>query len=86
MRAEDLRWTEIVSRDEKGFLNFGSKRIVIIAMDEVIQILDDIQRFMGPGYNYILSRFGYNIGMATAVFLGNQYDFDSPEERNLNHG
>jgi two-component system, NtrC family, response regulator HydG len=82
MLAQDIKLSEILSQDpETGFPMIGSRRMIINGLPAMAQLIKQLLTLMGPEpIAGILSRFGYQMGMTSALEIASQYDFDSSME------
>ncbi|MBI9083235.1 MAG: sigma 54-interacting transcriptional regulator [Desulfobacterales bacterium] len=82
MRAEDLRINELVSlAPESGFPLFLSHRIMLVSMAGLGRLAKDLVRSFGfEKMDVVFTRFGYEVGMATALTISDLYAFESPVE------
>ncbi len=82
MLSQDLKVQELLSFDVKtGFPLFGSTRIIVLGLPALIRFENDLIHSLGNEKAFlIMSRFGYEVGMAEALNITNQYNFDTPQE------
>ena len=82
MRAEDLLPLEMITLDTKtGFPMVGKHRAMAMGVQTLVRLEKDLNRILGwPKMSILLTRFGYEWGLAQAALLRDIYDFDSPEE------
>ena len=82
MRADDIRTLEVfVPRGEGGFPVFAGSRMMILGTRSVGRMQEDLERILGPEQAAtLLARHGYEAGMATAMAMGDLYEWDTDEE------
>ncbi|WP_051327328.1 sigma 54-interacting transcriptional regulator [Desulfatibacillum aliphaticivorans] len=82
MLAQDLRPEEIFRRDRaSGFPLFGSQRLLITGVPTLQRFGNDLRTIMGQRTSAtVMTRLGYDTGLAAAMALADMYEFDSPEE------
>ncbi|NOX33601.1 MAG: sigma-54-dependent Fis family transcriptional regulator [Deltaproteobacteria bacterium] len=82
MLAKDIKLSEILSQEPgTGFPLFGAQRMIISGLPAMSRLLKQLLTLIGPEQLAgVLSRFGYQIGMAGALKIAALYDFDSPME------
>ncbi len=81
MLAEDLRTEEVFRSGLNGFPMFGTQRLLITGVATLQRFGRDLQATMGRKNSAIvMTRLGYDTGIAGAMALADMYAFDSPEE------
>ena len=81
MRAEDLRTEEVFRTGPHGFPMFGTQRVLITGVATLQRFGRDLQAIMGRKNSAIvMTRLGYDTGLAGATALADLYEFDTPEE------
>ena len=82
MLAQDLRPEEIFRRDRAtGFPLFGAQRLLITGVPTLQRFGHDMRTIMGQRTSAtVMTRLGYDTGIAGAMALADMYEFDSPEE------
>ncbi len=82
MIAKDIKLSEILNLDpEIGFPMFGTQRLIMYGMPAMCNLMKQLSTFVGPKHlARVLSRFGYQIGIKSALEISSMYDFESPQE------
>ncbi len=82
MKAEDLIFPKTIGQNaEFGFPLFGPYRLMIISINSMNKMARDLEKILGSQKSdVIIARFGYHIGMTTAMAASELYNFDSAEE------
>ena len=82
MLASDLQRLELIGIDQKtGFPVFSDSRIIALGIGPLVQMQKDLIHSLGWEKTSILhTRYGYELGMGTAIRMADLYDFDTQEE------
>ncbi|MBI9090568.1 MAG: sigma 54-interacting transcriptional regulator [Desulfobacterium sp.] len=82
MRASDLKSMEMIGHDPKtGFPILGHYRIMAMGITGLGRLYKDLNQSLGADkMDVLLTRFGYDGGLAHATVISDLYRFDSPEE------
>jgi DNA-binding NtrC family response regulator/predicted hydrocarbon binding protein len=82
MRANDLKSMEMIGQDPKtGFPILGHYRIMAVGISGLGRLIKDLNQSLGADkMDVLLTRFGYDGGLAQAAVISDLYRFDSPEE------
>ncbi|MCP3923603.1 MAG: sigma-54-dependent Fis family transcriptional regulator [Desulfobacterales bacterium] len=82
MRADDLKYSELLSIDKKyGFPMLGPNRMMLMGAEQIINIGRDLVKIIGhERMATILTRIGFSKGFGIAMAISELYDFESPEE------
>ncbi len=83
MKADDLKRFEIIRTDAHGKnLFLGSQRVLILPTAALVNIIRDLMQIMDKDkMEVVMIRFGYEIGITSAMNLKELYSFDSVEEQ-----
>ncbi len=82
MIASDIKLSEICTQEpETQFPLFGTQRMLMSGLSAMGHLMKQLLALVGPEQMAgVLSRYGYQIGMASALEISSLYVFDSPQE------
>ena len=82
MLAKDLRMKELIRINPKsGFPYFGGQRVLITGVATMKRFIKDLYKIIGTRRAFeILTRLGYDTGLAGGLALKDMYEFSRPDE------
>jgi len=82
MRAMDIKANEIIEQNpDAGFTLLGFSRIMAVSVKTMIRGLRELSALIPPEeLTALFTGIGFEVGIAHALTLGDQYAFDSGEE------
>ena len=82
MKANDLKRFEVLQTDQDGnYLVLNAQRVIVFPVAALVNIIKDLMHVMGQDkMDVVMTRFGYETGITSAVNVMELYDFDNRAE------